>query len=142
MVEAVRCEKGIVLCGSEFTTAQKAQLRDESRVPITRRAWISSARGWLPCLIENMSTQGFLIMSNSALPLGAVMELKCELYAERILRCCLEVTHVTDSCMGTKIVKISGYSLNLCREFIGDHYLSRNSVRLIQDTSDNEPASE
>ena len=89
-----------------------------------------------------MSTQGFLIMSNSALPLGAVMELKCELYAERILRCCLEVTHVTDSCMGTKIVKISGYSLNLCREFIGDHYLSRNSVRLIQDTSDNEPASE
>ena len=136
MVDAVRCEKGIVLCRSEFAAAQKADLRGEPRVPLTRRAWLSSARGWLPCLIENMSTQGFLIMSNDALAVGAVMELKCELYPERILQCSIEVTHVTDSCMGTKIVQISGYAANLCREFITEHYSLSKPVKVSEDSSD------
>ena len=71
-----------------------------------------------------------------ALAVGAVMELKCELYPERILQCSIEVTHVTDSCMGTKIVQISGYAANLCREFITEHYSLGKPVKVSEDSSD------
>ena len=74
------------------------------------------SEGLATVLIENMSTQGFLIMSNGRACCRRGHGTECELYPERILQCSIEVTHVTDSCMGTKIVQISGYAANLCRE--------------------------
>ena len=45
MVDAVRCEKGIVLCRSEFAAAQKADLRGEPCVPLTRSGHGCHQRG-------------------------------------------------------------------------------------------------
>lgn len=122
MAELVKCEAGIGLCGAEFAVTPKSDLRDELRLPINRHGWLTSGDALLPCLIENMSTQGFFIMSNTTFPVGAVVGLRCELYPNRFLQCGIEIVHVTDSCMGAKIVEINANALNLCRLFIEENY--------------------
>lgn len=74
-----------------------------------------------PCLIQEFSSKGFLIMSSVKAQLGDKLELKCELYPERFLQCKVEVRHINDDCLGTKIVEVSDAGLTLCRQFIDEH---------------------
>lgn len=78
-----------------------------------------------PCLIQEFSSKGFLIMSNVKAQLGDKLELKCELYPERFLQCKVEVRHITDMCVGTKIVEINDDGFTLYRQFLDEHYILR-----------------
>jgi hypothetical protein len=60
-------------------------------------------------------------MSTVKTRLGDTLELKCELYPERFLQCKVEVRHIKDDCLGTKIVEVSDAGLTLCRQFIDEH---------------------
>ena len=140
MAEMVRCEAGVALCGAEFAEPPKRDLREEFRILLRRSGWLSSGDTWVPCIIENVSAQGFLIMSNTTFPAGTIVGLKCELFPKRFLRCGIQVVHITDTCMGAKIVEMNGYALYLFREFFEDYYakVAAAKIPLISDDSDSD----
>ena len=105
---------------------KKVELRAEVRVPITHRGTISASSTPIPCLIQEFSSKGFLIMSTAQFQVGDILGLKSELYPERFLQCQVEVRHINDDCLGTRIVEVSDAGLRLCRQFIDEHFsLSR-----------------
>ena len=142
MAEIVKWEAGIALCGAEFAVPAKLELRDDLRIELGRRGWLSSGGTTIPCVIENISTQGFFIMSTTTYPVGAVVDLKCELFPQRFLQCRIEVVRIADSCMGARIVEINAYARNLCRQFIEERYLlaAWTKLRPVSDESESDEA--
>ncbi len=124
MTEMVRCEAGIGLCGAVFTAPAPIDLRGDERICIIRRGWLSWEDKLLPCLIENMSTQGFLLMSNTTFPVDSVVGLRGEFYPDRFVECKIRIAHITDCCMGAQIVEMNAHSQSLCREFMCEYYSS------------------
>ena len=61
--------------------------RQERRVAVSRRATLVDGATSSPCLLQDISTGGFFIISNQTYFVGQVLELKCELYPDRILHC-------------------------------------------------------
>jgi hypothetical protein len=102
---------------------KKPDLRAELRIPITHRGSLAVPGAWAPCLIENVSSIGFLIMCNGKFSVREVLELKCALYPERFLQCKVEIRHITDMCVGAKIVEINNDGLTLYRQFLDEHYI-------------------
>src|ERR1700694_2541725 len=93
--------------------------RTERRVKVSRRATLLDGTTPLPCLIEDFSTGGFLIMSNQEFFfVGQILELKCELYPEKVLLCKIEIRHIDDTCLGTKIVEINKDGTVLLNQFL------------------------
>ena len=138
MAEMVRCESGVALCGAEFAAPPKRDQRDDFRVPLGRSGWLSFGDTWVPCIIENMNTNGFLVMSNTTFPAGAVVVLRCELFPQRFLQCGIQVVHITDTCMGVKMVEMNAYAHNICREFFEEYYaaVAAAKIPLISDDAD------
>ena len=103
----------------------KGDLRTERRIAQARRGTLTFAEISVPCVIQDFSTTGFLIMCSKPFPAGTVLDLKSELYPNEVLTCKLEVRHVTDMCLGTKIVEISNPAARLCQRFIEEFYSER-----------------
>jgi hypothetical protein len=103
----------------------KAELRKEPRIPRGRKGTLIIAGMSVSCVVQDLSTKGFLIMCTRPFPVGTELELKSELYPERFMTCKIRVRHVSDMCLGTEIVEMSESSLRLCREFIEEHYSER-----------------
>ena len=103
-------------------------LRAERRVPVLHKAFLGSESTWFPCMIQDMSNQGFLILCNAEVKVGDILELKCELSPQRILQCKVEVRHYNDGYLGAKIVEVSEFGSMLCRVFI-DEQVSLNGVK-------------
>ena len=81
---------------------KKPDPRAELRIPITHRGAVAVLGAWVSCLIENVSSTGFLIVCNKKFSVGEVLELRCAIYSETFLQCKVEIRHITDMCMGTK----------------------------------------
>lgn len=97
-------------------------LRAEVRIPVSQRGTLNTGDAWFPCLIVDMSDNGILIMSNRELPVGQVLEYRCELFPGRFLECKLEVVHVDDTGLGTKIIEIDKRGMSLCKLFLEEQY--------------------
>jgi len=95
--------------------------RAEERVPITHRGMLGLPNAWSPCLIEEFSSKGFLIMSALKSQIGDILELKSELYPERFLQCKVCVRHIDGDCLGADIVEVSDAGMVLCRQFVDEH---------------------
>ena len=107
-------------------------LRAEMRVPVTQKGALRSGDTlWFPCLIVDMSDSGSLMMSNREIPVGQVLDYRCELFPGKILECKLEVMHVDDTRLGTKIIEIDDKGMSLCKLFLEEQYAHKlDSVRL------------
>jgi hypothetical protein len=108
-----------------------SELRAFSRLTITRRGVLTaeddaSALTTLderfPCLIEDMSHGGFLLMCTERFSVGQVLNFSCELLPEQMLECKIKVMHVGDSIMGVKIVDIDDKGIELCQLFLRDQF--------------------
>jgi hypothetical protein len=100
-------------------------LRAETRVAVSRRAELNAGEAWFPCRVLDMSDSGFLLVCNRALAVGQVLDLRCELYPEKVLECRIEIRHADDTGIGTKIVEIDRKSIGLCQLFLQEHYSDR-----------------
>ena len=107
-------------------------LRAEVRMPINHKGALSSRDSlWFPCLIVDMSDSGILMMSNREIPVGQVLDFRCELFPKKYLECKLEVMHVDDTRLGAKIVEIDDRGISLCKLFLEEQYAHKlDSVRL------------
>jgi hypothetical protein len=101
---------------------KKLELRAEARIPVSRRASLNSGDAWFPCLVMDMSDSGFLIMCTKELAAGQVLEFRCELFPEKYLECKIEIKHIGDTSVGTKITEIDEKGTKLCQLFLQEQY--------------------
>ena len=97
---------------------------------VSRRATLIDGTRASPCLIQDFSTGGFFILTNQQYASGQIVELKCELYPDQVLQCKVEVRHISETCIGTKISEITPTGTALLRQFLQEYY----SLKLNQST--------
>ena len=110
-----------------FMTAK--DMRADARVSVTQRGVLSSGDTWFPCLIENMSERGLLVMSNHVFPVGQILKFRCELYPGKLFNCKLEVRHVDDTVLGTRVVEMDEKEVGYYQLFLDEQYADRATVR-------------
>lgn len=98
------------------------ELRGEARVLVRQRGTLNAGEEWFPCLIYDMSGSGFLIMCNRDLAVGQALDFRCELYPGKRLECKIEVRHVGDAGVGTRIIDIDPRGANLCQLYLQEQY--------------------
>jgi hypothetical protein len=96
----------------------KADLRAEQRISVSCRGTLSAGDTPVPCLIQNMCSRGFLIKFSKDLPVGQMLQLKCELDPARTVECKVQVRHINPECLGARVVEISDDGRILCRKFL------------------------
>ncbi|MGZ5149359.1 MAG: PilZ domain-containing protein, partial [Burkholderiales bacterium] len=109
--------------------ALKRDRREEPRVELSRRATLLVGSASIPCLLQNFSGKGFFIISNQQFAVGQFLDLKCELYPGKLLRCRVEVKHLAETCVGTKIVSMSEDGHVLLKQFLQEYYWSKLDLR-------------
>ncbi len=109
--------------------ALKRDRREEPRVELSRRATLLVGGASIPCLLQNFSGKGFFIISNQQFAVGQFLDLKCALYPDKYLRCRVEVKHLAETCVGTKIVSIGEDGRVLLQRFLQEYYWSKLDLR-------------
>jgi PilZ domain len=104
----------------------RADLRAEPRVSVSCHGTLRLGESSAPCFIQNMCSRGFLIRSSKELPVGKILQLRCELDPERTVECTVEVRHVNRDCLGARVIEISDDGRILCKRFLEEqHALQR-----------------
>jgi len=96
--------------------------RGEARIAVNRRASLNSGDAWFPCMVLDISDNGFLLLCTKELAVGQVLQFKCEPFPEKRLECKIEVRHVSDAGVGTKIVEIDKKGSALHQLFLQEQY--------------------
>ena len=102
-----------------------SELRHEPRDPITRKAHLNHDGAWVPCLLQDVSAQGFGIMCARSLSVGQIVELKCEPYPGKAFRCQIEIRYISDSFAGVLITEIDDAGRRLCAQLMADYHSDR-----------------
>lgn len=97
-------------------------LRAEPRVSVSCRGTLRLGERSAPCFIQNMCSRGFLIRSSEELPVGKVLQLRCELDSERTVECTVEVRHVNRDCLGARVIEMSDDGRILCKRFLEEQH--------------------
>ncbi|MGH8649053.1 MAG: hypothetical protein ACREUP_07070, partial [Burkholderiales bacterium] len=68
------------------------ELRAEARIAVKEKASVKAAAvtagsltaddGWFPCVVQDMSDRGFLILCSKEVSVGQILEFRCQLYPE------------------------------------------------------------
>jgi hypothetical protein len=101
---------------------QTQELRSEPRIPISQRGTLKSGEVWYPCLVQDMSKKGFFIVSSRNHSVGQALDFRCAFFPEKHLECKVEVRHVNDDGVGTKIVQIDQKGIDLCQLFLQEQF--------------------
>ena len=106
---------------------KQAELRGELRISVTRRGSLTSGEERFPCVVQDMSDSGFLLMCPRALEVGQDLDFRCELFPGQVLECRIQVMHVSEAGVGTKITEIDKRGIRLCQLFLQEHYSHRQT---------------
>ena len=103
------------------------ELRAEVRIPVKEKGSLSTGSvnigdAWFPCVVQDMSDGGFLILCSKELSVSQVLEFRCQLFPEKTLNCKIEVRHVSSSGMGTKIIDIDRRGSGLIQLYLQEQY--------------------
>jgi len=98
------------------------ELRAEPRIAVRERGSLNSGEAWFPCMVQDMSDSGFLILCSKDFSVGQVREFRCELFPEKTLNCAIEVRHISPSGMGTKITEIDKRGADLIQLYLQEQY--------------------
>lgn len=96
-----------------------------TRVPQRRRALLQYDNASVPCLIENVSSTGFLLACLDDLPVGQVLTLSSDLAPGKPIRCTIEVKHVADGSVGASVVEIDEASARWRNELMEEYYAAQ-----------------
>src|SRR5262245_51759176 len=94
----------------------------DPRVPGFRRGLLEYDDCSSACLIENVSTRGFLLECLDEFVVGQKLQLTSTFGPGETMQCQIEVRHVDGSSVGAVIMKIDERSARLCREMIEEYY--------------------
>jgi len=104
----------------------KRELRAEARIAVSQRGVLNSGESeWFPCLALDVSDHGFLILCTKTLSVGQVLQFRCELFPQKTLDCKIEIRHVGDSGIGTKISEIDNAGTGLLQSYLQEQYSTK-----------------
>jgi hypothetical protein len=103
------------------------ELRAEARIPVKEKGALSAGSlttgdAWFPCVVQDMSDSGFLILCSKDISVGQVLEFRCELFPEKTLNCKIEVRHISAAGMGTKVTEIDKRGSGLVELYLQEQY--------------------
>jgi hypothetical protein len=103
------------------------ELRAEARIAVRergalRRGIVSTDDAWFPCMVQDMSDSGFLILCSKELSVGQVLDFRCELFPEKTLTCKIEVRHLSANGAGTKVAEIDNRGASLIKLYLEEQY--------------------
>lgn len=106
---------------------QGRELRAEARIAVKERGSLSTGSvnigdAWFPCVVQDMSDSGFLILCTKELTVGQALEFRCELFPEKTLNCKIEVRHISAVGMGTKVTEIDKRGSGLVQLYLQEQY--------------------
>ncbi len=101
------------------------ELRAEARISVRTRGSLNAGADWFPCLIQEMSGKGLLLVCSRELSVGQVLDFRCELFPDKRIDCKIEVRHLTDGGAGAKIIEIDQRGADLCQLFLEQQYSDR-----------------
>ena len=89
-------------------------IRSEPRLADSKKGVLSNKEVWSPCLIQNISSKGFMILCDyksavGDLPpnVGEVLNLKWFSHDDEVAYCRIEVRHITDGYFGAIVLEKS-----------------------------------
>jgi PilZ domain len=77
------------------------------RMPVSQQGEVGDGQGRYPCLIQDMSRRGLLIVCSKRFAVGQVLELVSPLTPEIKLECTVEVRNVDEDSHGVRILEVS-----------------------------------
>ncbi len=103
------------------------ELRAEARIAVRERGSLkgealNTGDAWFPCIVQDMSDSGFLILCGKDLSVGQDLDFRCELFPEKTLNCKIEVRHISPSGMGTRITEIDSRGTGLIQLYLQEQY--------------------
>ena len=110
------------------------ELRAEARISVKEKASLrggtlvaaaTAEDGWFPCVVQDISDTGFLILSSKEVAVGQILEFRCQLFPEKTLNCKIQVRHVSPNGMGTKVVEIDSRGSRLIELYLEEQYSLR-----------------
>lgn len=104
----------------------RRDMRAEARIAVNQRGSLRFGdTSWFPCMVMEMSDHGLSIICMNKLSVGQVLLFRCQLYPDKNLVCKLEVKHVSEAGMGTKIVGIDKRGASLFQSYLQEMYSER-----------------
>jgi len=100
-------------------------VRAEARITVKEKASLCMGDVWFPCVIQDMSDSGFLILCGKELAVTQLLDFRCELFPERTLNCRIEVRHISSAGIGTKVAEIDGRGRSLLTLYLEEQYSLR-----------------
>jgi PilZ domain len=103
-------------------------LRAEARIQVKEKGSLNAASlgveedSWFPCMVQDMSDSGLLMLSGQELAVGQVLDFKCELFPEKTLKCKVEIKHVSATGAGAKIVEVDKRGAGLIELYLQEQY--------------------
>ncbi len=73
-------------------------------------------------MLQDMSDNGCLLMCTRNLDIGQQLDLECEVYPGKVIRCKLEVMHASRGDVGTRIMAIDEESIKLVQLFLQENF--------------------
>ena len=103
------------------------ELRAEARIPVKEKGVLSAGSlgtedAWFPCVVQDMSDNGFLILCSQEVTVGQILDFKCQLFPEKTLSCKIEVKHISAAGVGTKITEIDTRGTSLLQLYLQEQY--------------------
>ena len=100
----------------------QSELRSESRVSVSRKGTLSSESERFPCILQDMSDSGCMLMCTRKLEIGQILDFECEVYPGKLINCKLEVMHARDGDVGTRIMEMDEHSIKLVQLFLQENF--------------------
>lgn len=101
---------------------ENTELRAELRAAVTRRGALTAGTESFPCVVQDMSDSGMLIICTRPLIVGQTLHFKCDLFPEKTLECMIEIVHISEDGAGTKIIEIDEQGAKLIQLFLQEHF--------------------
>jgi len=103
------------------------ELRAEARIPVKEKGVLSAGSlgtedAWFPCVVQDMSDNGFLILCSQEVTVGQILDFKCQLFPEKTLSCKIEIKHTSPAGVGTKITEIDTRGTSLLQLYLQEQY--------------------
>ena len=106
-----------------------AERRKERRLDVDISASLFDGQRAVPCRILNMCSKGFLIESDSRVPVGQAVSLIVPLSPSRWIQCMVQIRHVNADRLGALVTAISAEDRAGCAQFLADKKQARDAQR-------------
>lgn len=104
-----------------------AERRRERRLDVDIGAALFHGERPLPCRVLNMCSKGFLIESDTRLPVGQAITLRVPLFPPQTIDCIVQIRHVNAERVGALVTQISTEDEAVCARFLAERKKARDA---------------